>query len=108
MKKIILSAFVLVMSAGFAAAAGIDVIPALPIGNELGNMQNTSSQIRLMEQQKFRQEEYNDYNDNLQEVKAQRARQYQQYQEQKKRLYSPSQNIDFVIENGRIILKSIN
>lgn len=108
MKKIILTAVLLATSVGIASAAGIDVIPALPIGNELGNMQNTSSQIRLMEQQKFRQEEYNDYNDNLQEVKAQRARQYQQYQEQKKRLYSPSQNIDFVNENGRIILKSID
>ena len=108
MKKIILSAFVLVMSAGFAVAAGIDGLPILPIGNEIGNMQNTSSQIRLMEQQKFRQQEYNDYQDNLQEVKAERARQYKKYQEQKTKLYSPSQNIDFVNENGRIILKSID
>ena len=108
MKKIILSVLVLVMTAGFSVAAGVIDVPAFPIGNEIGNMQNTSGQIRLMEQQKFRQEEYNDYQDNLKEVKAQRVKQYQQYQEQKKRLYSPSQNIDFVKENGHIILKSIN
>ena len=108
MKKLVLTVAVLSMAAGVAGAAGMDYAPLLPIGNEIGNMQNTSSQIRLMEQQKFRQEEYNDYNDNLQEVKAKRAKQYQQYQEEKKRLYSPSQNLNFVRENGRIILKSID
>lgn len=106
MKKFIASAFIVFLSAGLAGAAGIDV-PAFPIGNEIGNMQNTNSQMRLMNEQRFRQEEYNDYkNDNIKEVQAQRAKQYQQYQEEKQKLYSPSQNIDFVRENGRLILKS--
>lgn len=108
MKKLILTVAVLSITAGVAGAVGMDLTPIQAIGNEIGNMQNTSSQIRLMEQQKFRQEEYNDYNDNLQEVKANRAKQYQQYQDEKKRLYSPSQNLNFVKENGRIILKSID
>jgi len=108
MKKFILSALVVVMSAGFVSAAGMDVAPLYPLINEIGNMQNTSNEIRLMEQQKFRQEEYNDYNDNLQEIKAQRTKQYHQYQDQKAKLYSPSQNIDFVRENGRIILKQVD
>ena len=106
MKKIIASVFLMFMTVGISNAAGID-LPAFPIGNEIGNMQNTNSQMRLMNEQRFRQEEYNDYkNDNIKEVQAQRAKQYQQYQEEKQKLYSPSQNLDIVRENGRLILKS--
>ena len=106
MKKIIASVFLMFMTVGISSAAGIDV-PAFPIGNEIGNMQNTNSQMRLMNEQRFRQEEYNDYkNDNIKEVQAQRAKQYQQYQEEKQKLYSPSQNLGIVRENGRLILKS--
>ena len=106
MKKIIASVFLMFMTVGISSAAEIDV-PAFPIGNEIGNMQNTNSQMRLMNEQRFRQEEYNDYkNDNIKEVQAQRAKQYQQYQEEKQKLYSPSQNLGIVRENGRLILKS--
>lgn len=106
MKKVITSAFVVFMTASSVFAAGFD-LPPMPIGNEIGNMQNTNSQMRLMNQQRFRQEEYNDYkNDNLKETREKKAQEYKQYEEQKQKLYSPSQNIDFVKENGHIILKS--
>lgn len=108
MKKFILTAFIIVFTAGIVSAAGFDAPPITPLGNEIGNMQNTNNQMRLMNQQRFRQEEYNDYKDNMQTVKSKRAQEYKQYQEEKEKLYSPSQNIDFVNENGRIILKSTN
>ena len=106
MKKFIMSALVLTMTSGIAMA--YDPAPLMPLVNEIGTMQNTNSQMKLWQEQQFRQQEYNEYKDDIQEAKARRARQYQQYQEEKKKLYSPSQNLNFVRENGHLILKSVD
>jgi hypothetical protein len=108
MKKLILSLFVLAATAGVAGAYDA-IIPLVPgMGNEIGNMQNTDNQMRLLWEQQFRKQENIDYQDNLQEVKEKRLKEYKQYQEEKTKLYSPSQNLDFVRENGHLILKSVD
>ncbi|MBR6098480.1 hypothetical protein IKP85_01900 [bacterium] len=103
MKKFIMAALVLAMTSGIAMA--YDPAPLMPLVNEIGTMQNANSQMKQWQEYQFRQEEYND---DIQEAKARRAKQYQQYQEEKTKLYSPNQNLDFVRENGHIILKSVD
>lgn len=108
MKRFFTATLTILLTAGLASAIGFDVPPTIQMGNEIGNMQNTNNQMRLIEQQRFRKDEYNDYKeDNIQEVKAKKAREYKQYQGVNEKIYTPNQNMDFVNENGRIILKSI-
>lgn len=108
MKNFVTLTLLILLSAGLASAAGFDAPPITPMGNEIGNMQNLNSQMRLIDQQRFRQEEYNDYKDSIQDIKAKRNQEYIQSQGKNIPSYNTNQNIDFVNENGRIILKNKN
>ena len=85
--------------------------------NDIGGMQNPYSQLKLLEEQKFRQEEYNDFQD-MKDVKAKRNQkieleqeyaQIQQQQKQQRSLFNNTDNnIEFKRENGQLMLKRID
>jgi len=68
MKKIL--TLLVLMSFGLVASA--DEFGSIGgLINDIGGMQNTDSQLKLLEQQRFRQEEYDDFKD-MKDVKAKR------------------------------------
>lgn len=84
----------------------------MPVGtmlNDVGGMQNTNSQLKLLEQQNFRREEYNEFKD-MKQVKEERNKKLEyekKLEEQTKPSVIPSQNVDFVNDNGQIKIKSV-
>ena len=111
MKKILFIA--LCTSIGLGAMSA-DIAGPLPSGfgsayTDISGMQSPESQLRLLEQQKFRHEEYNEFDD-MKQVKEARNKKIeleQQYQQttNKRPAYTNTNNINFVNENGKIILK---
>lgn len=105
MKKGII--IVMLLSAGLAAGAS-DIGPAMGnLLNDVGTMQNTNAELKLMQEQRFRQEEYNEFQD-MKQVKAARNKKIELEQEatqQRPRTYT--NDVEFVRENGRLILKPI-
>ncbi len=105
MKKTIILSCILLLGAA-ANAAGVDF--ALP--PSVGGLQNTDFQMRLMDQQRFRQEEYDEYKDMQQqkEERNQKINLQQKFEQQQKATtptYTPDVNL--IRENGELKLKSI-
>ena len=105
MKKLLILSLLL----GVGLCAGANDIP-MPVGNlinDIGNMQNPNSQLKLLEEQKFRQEEYNEFKD-MKEVKAKRNKQLELEQEAKQQVRTYNDDVQFIQENGRLMLKRID
>ena len=78
---------------------------------DISGMQNPNSQLKLLEEQKFRQEEYNEFED-MKQVKARRNKKIeleQQLNETRTQpAYTNPQKIEFVRENGKLILRQVD
>ncbi len=105
MKKILILSILLMGSTALA----IDV--SMPVGtmlNDLGGMQNTNSQLKLMEQQNFRRQEYNEFDD-MKQVKEERNKKLEYEKKLEERAQTPVQqpNVDFVNDNGQIKIQKV-
>ena len=104
MKQILILSCILFGGAISVQAADIYLPPAV------GGIQNTDFQMRLMEEQRFRQEEYNEYKE-MQPQKEERNRKlnlqekFEQNKEAQTPKYTPEVNL--IRENGQLKLKSI-
>ena len=105
MKKYLVLAVLL----GFGLSVSANDI-GMPMGtlmNDVGAMQNTNAELKLMQQDRFRQEEYNEFQD-MKKVKEARNRKLeleQQMPQQKSATYN--NDVEFVRENGKLILRSV-
>lgn len=105
MKRIL--TLTLLLGFGLTAGAADMGMPLGNLMNDVGTMQNTNSQLQLMEQQRFRQEEYNEFQD-MKKVKEARNKKLdleQQMPQQRPATYNS--DVEFVRENGRLILRSV-
>lgn len=105
MKKYLVMALLI----GLGLSASANDIP-MPIGNllnDVGTMQNTDAQLKLMEEQRFRQEEYNEFQDmkKVKEARNKRLELEQQMPQQRPAAYNS--DVEFVRENGKLILRSV-
>ncbi len=112
MKKIVLLA--LVLGVGLSVPA-MDIPPSVGgLINDVGYMQNTDSQLKLLEQDIFRKDEYNEFKDmkQVKEARNKRLNLEQNYQEvqrqQQNQVNTYNQDINFVKENGKLMLKRID
>lgn len=104
MKKILLTAILFCGITLGANAAGMELPPSI------GGIQGTEFQMKLMEQQRFRQEEYNEYKD----MKTQKEERNKKLNLQKnfdqtqqiKPINQPPE-VDIIKENGQIKLVPI-
>ncbi len=111
MKKILILTMLLGMSASVFAAD----IP-MSVGNfvnDVSTMQNPYNQLQLLEEQRFRNEEYNEFND-MKAVKEARNKkinleneynQIQQQQRQQRSLFNGNDNVEIIRENGQLKIK---
>ena len=115
MKKILLATILI----GFGIAAhAADMAGGLMPGfssayTDMTGIQNPNSELRLLQQHRFRQEEYNEFQD-MKQVKEARNRKIRLEQkmqnggQQMRPVNTYSNDVNFVRENGKIILKRID
>lgn len=105
MKKVLI--LTLLLGFGLSSMA-YDVGPQMgTLLNDVGAMQNTNAELKLMQQERFRQEEYNEFQD-MKKVKEARNKKLdleQQMPQQKPATYT--NDVEFVNENGRLILRPV-
>ncbi len=105
-KKLIFT--VLLAAAGLSAFSADFTLPAANVMTDLGTMQNTDAQLRLLEQQQFRKKEFNEFKD-MKEFKAQQNKELEDEQrlqtEEGKILPPENEDVDFIRENGQIKIK---
>ena len=105
-----------ILSAGLSVAAVDYGLPMGNLMNDVGSMQNTNSQLKLMQQQRFRQEEYNEFQDmkavkNARNEKLKLDEEYEQIkaqQSQNRNIFNSPSDMGFVRENGTLMLKRID
>ena len=100
---------ILAMLFGFGLSVSANDIP-MPVGtlmNDVGTMQNTNAELKLMEQERFRQEEYNEFQDmkKVKEARNKRLELEQQMPQQRPAAYN--NDVEFVRENGKLIIRSV-
>lgn len=103
MKRLIILSCLIFGSA--MSAKAIDVVMP-PIVNGL---QNTDSQMRLIEQQRFRQEEYNEFKD-MKQQKEERNKEIdleEKFNEQQKQTQKYTPEVNLIRENGQLKLKPV-
>ncbi|MEE3349147.1 MAG: hypothetical protein VZR09_03825 [Candidatus Gastranaerophilaceae bacterium] len=112
MKKIAILSVILTFGLG---AYAMDIPPSVgQLINDVGNMQNTESQLKLLQEDRFRKEEYNEFKDmkQVKEARNKKIQLEQNYREiqnqQQSQINGYNQDINFVKENGRIILKRVD
>ncbi len=112
MKKIVILS--MVIGLGLSANAMDYSAPIGGLINDVGGMQNTDAQLKLLEQDYFRKHEYNEFQD-MKEVKDARNKKImleQDYnnvqREQQYRSNFYHQDVDFVRENGKLMIKRID
>ncbi len=104
MKKAIILSCILLSGIMSAKAAEVYLPPSL------GGIQDTGFQMRLMEEQRFRQDEYNEYKE-MQPQKEERNRKlnlqekFEKDSQSQTPAYTPDVNL--IRENGQLKLKSI-
>ncbi len=110
MKKILLLTMLLGISASVFAAD----IP-MSVGNfvnDVSTMQNPYNQLKLLEEQRFRSEEYNEFND-MKAVKEARNKKIEleqeynavQQQQRQQSLFNTNDRVEIIRENGQIKIK---
>ena len=105
MKKILLT--------GLLISLTLNAMPAMCSWyTDISGMQNPNNELRLLDQQRFRNEEYNEFRD-MKQVKERRNKKIELEQqmkqvEQRRPSAGNSQNINLYRENGRLILKQID
>lgn len=107
-----------ILSVIFACGLGVyasDIPPGMGgLINDFGYMQNSDAQFKLLQEDMFRKEEYNEFQDMKQvkearNKKIQLEQQYQDVQHQQRgAVPTYNQDINFVNENGRMMLKRID
>ena len=114
MKKILLLG--LIVGFGLSACAADFAGGSMPgFGNaysDITGLQNPNSELKLLEQQRFRKEEYNEFQD-MKQVKEKRNKKIELEQQMKqvdqnRPTYGGTQGINLYRENGRLILKQID
>lgn len=103
MKKfIVLSSLMLGVSAG-AYAADIVLPPSV------GGLQSPQSQMQLIEQQRFRQEEYDEFKDMKQqkEAKNQKLNLEESFKEQQTQSPQYTPDVNLIEKNGQLILSPV-
>jgi len=116
MKKILLTTLLICFGLSAAQAAdyaGGSLPPGFgPAYADMTGLQNTNSQLELLEQQNFRRTEYNEFQD-MKQVKAARNKKIELEQQMEKidksrPIYDGNSNLNFVRENGKLMLKRID
>lgn len=99
--------FVLTLMGQCANSAGI--FETTPFQSDVGRLQNPTQDLKLLEQDRFRKNEYNEFDD-MKAVKEKRNKKLeyeQKLQEPEKPRVQNSSDVRLYMENGQLKLKSI-
>ena len=103
MKKIITISILILTGTISASAANLKPLLISSTFTDFAGLQNPTNQFNLMEQQRFRQEEYNEFKDMKQQKEARNEKiRLQNAPKQETTLPAPNQNVNFINENGQI------
>ena len=108
MKKILILSLAILAGALTVSAANLSDTLISSTLTDFAGMQNPMNQFNLMEQQRFRQEEYNEFKD-MKQQKEEKNKKIELQNEYKQETKVPptNQNVNFINENGQIKIMPI-
>lgn len=108
MKKILILSLAILAGALTVSAANLSDNLISSAFTDFAGMQNPTNQFNLMEQQRFRQEEYNEFKD-MKQQKEEKNKKIELQNEYKQETKVPptNQNVNFINENGQIKIMPI-
>lgn len=108
MKKILILSLSMLVGVLTVSAANLSDTLISSTFTDFAGMQNPMNQFNLMEQQRFRQEEYNEFKDMKQQKEEKNKKiELQNEYKQETKLPPTNQNVNFIKENGQVRIMPI-